>query len=295
MSMQRTPPGQASQALLKPNIVTESDTASDYVASDPDSQLNITRRYKRKHSDSTLCEIRDMLADLQQQQKTQTAKFNEEMNKMSQQNNDIMQSIQHMSDKYDDILCQLKQTKLENAVLKNQMKSLEQKMEVLERNSKACSLEMRNVPVILPENKSILTGMVKNLGDVLNVEVMDTDIRNIYRIKNPKNKSAPIIVEFSSTVLKENVIKASKTFNRDNKDKINTSHLKLQGEKKPVFISESLTASGRRLFFLAREYVKKHKYASCWASYGKVYIREKESAPAKLISCDEDFGSINTQ
>lgn len=125
--------------------------------------------------------------------------------------------------------------------------------------------------------------------------MIDTDIRNIYRLKKSPNKFSPIIMEFSSTSLKESKIKASKTPNKDNKGKLNTTHLKLYGEPKPIFISESLTTCGRRLYYLAREYVKNHKFSSCWTSYGKVYIRRKEGDEPILISREEDMIKLNSQ
>lgn len=295
MPLKRTPPTQSLQN--NPNSAAESDAASDYVPSDADCEgkPNITRRFKRKHGDVTLNDIKDMLALLQQQQSDQSLKFQEEMQKMSQQHNEIIQSIQFMSDKYDDISQQLQQTKLENSAYIHKIKTLEQKVELLERNTKASCLELRNVPMAPSETKESLVNMAKNLGLVLNREIVDTEIRNIYRPTKSSSKSTPIIIEFSSAIIKESFIKASKKFNKENKDKINTSHLKVPGELKPVFVSESLTTYGRRLFYLAREYVRKHKCATCWTSYGKVYMRAKEGAPAKLVSHEEEISNLDTQ
>lgn len=145
------------------------------------------------------------------------------------------------------------------------------------------------------ENKSTLVSMVKNLGDALKIEVQESDIKNIFRPKMSNNRTAPVIVEFSATTLKENIMKASKTFNKESKEKLNTGHLKLTGETKPIFISESLTANGRRLYFLARQSVKSFNYAGCWTSYGRVFIRQNEGDQSKLISCKEDLSALKLQ
>lgn len=299
MSARPTQPGKSEQTLLIPSAnAPESDTASDCVGSDADCgiQPNITRRLKRKFDDSALSEIKDMLLDVQLQQKNQTIKFEEEMKRMTQQNSEIIQSIQHMSDKYDDVLSKLQQTKEENTVLKIHIKKMEQKIDLLERNSKASSLELRNVPESQSESKAALINIVKNVGDVLNVEVLDKDIRNIYRPKKTQNKSTPIIVEFSTNYLKETIISASKTFNKNNKtNKLNTTHLKISGESKPIFIAESLTTYGKYLYYLAREYVKNTKDASCWTSYGKVYIRQREGGQSMLIAKEEDVVRLTSQ
>ncbi|CAB3252882.1 unnamed protein product [Arctia plantaginis] len=176
MSTQRTPP---ESSLLKPNILTqESDTASDYVGSDPDcrGQINITRRFKRKFDDSTLTDIKEMLANVQQQQIAQASKLDTEMNKMIKQNTDIKTSIETMSDKYDEILQELKQTKAENTAIKKQMKLFEQKIELLERNAKASTLELRNIPEQQSENKSTLVSLVKNIGEQRETEYWPSEV-----------------------------------------------------------------------------------------------------------------------
>ncbi|KAJ8727717.1 hypothetical protein PYW07_001836 [Mythimna separata] len=296
---QRTPPEKSTQTLLKPTLLTqESDTASDCIGSETEcvGQRNITRRYKRGYDESMLNELKDMLADVQLQQKSQASKFNEEMQKLMQQNAKITESIQYMSDKYDEVLRQLQQTKSENSAFKTQIKTLEQKLETFERNSKASTLELKNVPESNSEDTSALIELVRSVGDVLNVKVLDTDIRTIYRTKKIPNKSAPIIVEFSSNSIKENIIMSSKKYNKDkNNEKLNSTHLKLIGEKKPIFIAESLTTCGRKLYYMARQYVKNHRGASCWTAYGRVYMRQKEGGPSILISREEDFFELKTQ
>lgn len=298
-STQRTPPEKSTTTLLKPIILAqESDTASDCMGSETDcvGQQNITRRYKRKYDDSALAELRDILVDVQLQQKTQALKFDEEMQRLVKQNEKITESIQYMSDKYDEILSQLRQTKSENTAFKTQIKTMEQKIEILERNSKASTLELRNVPETHLEDKSALIGLVKNVGEVLNVKVLDSDIRNIFRPKKSSHKSAPIIVEFCSATLKENIIMTSKRYNKNKgNDKLNSTHLKLNGDPKPIFIAECLTTCGRNLYYLARQHVKNHKGATCWTSYGKVFIRQKDGDQPILISREEDFTKLNSQ
>ncbi|KAJ8721502.1 hypothetical protein PYW07_002277 [Mythimna separata] len=161
-------------------FVKESDTASDCIGSETEcvGQRNITRRYKRGYDDSVLNELKDMLADVQLRQKSQASKFNEEMQKLIQQNVKITESIQYMSDKYDEVLRQLQQTKSENSAFKTQIKTLEHKLETFERNSKASTLELKNVPESKSEDKSALIELVRSVGDVLNVKVLDTDLVN---------------------------------------------------------------------------------------------------------------------
>ncbi|XP_059047982.1 uncharacterized protein LOC131843372 [Achroia grisella] len=297
MSCRRTPPEKAPQVFLKPIKMTqESDTASDRV-SEPDNESSkyITQRPKRKHGDSTLSEIKEMINNLTQKQDTQTQKFDQEMKKMLQQNNDIKQSLQYMSEKYDDILNQLKQTKSENTTFKRQIKLLEQKVELLERNSKAAFLEIKNIPQEEKEDESSLVKLAQNVGLALDVPIRREDLQNIYRIKRTSNKIGPIIVEFTTKSLKEKIIGAAKFFNKNSTIKFNTSHLKLKGQPTPVYISENLTTNGRRLYFLARECVKNYNFLGTWTTKGKVFIRKKSGLPAIHITSEEDISNLKSQ
>lgn len=79
-------------------------------------------------------------------------------------------------------------------------------------------------------------------------------------------------------------------YNKDHPEcKLNTSHLKLEGASKPIFIAETLTTKGNRLFFLARDFAKANKYIYCWTSYGKVYLRKIEGSPLIRINEDADL------
>ncbi|KAI8426007.1 hypothetical protein MSG28_004983 [Choristoneura fumiferana] len=67
---------------------------------------------------------------------------------------------------------------------------------------------------------------------------------------------------------------------------------KIQGPSKPIYIAEFLTPKAQHLFYLARQYKKTHEYATSWTSYGKVYIRLRDGAPAILIESDKDIGLL---
>lgn len=146
------------------------------------------------------------------------------------------------------------------------------------------------------EVKEDLCGLVKALSKSVKFEIIDSDIRDIYRVSSKKETNKPIIVELNSVILKDKLLQAVKVFNKTKPrdEKLNTRHLHVQGPAKPVFISESLTLKAQRLFFLAREFARDNDYAFCWTSKGYVYLRKAENMPLLRSDRDEDLLKVQT-
>ncbi|KAG7307299.1 hypothetical protein JYU34_007464 [Plutella xylostella] len=97
----------------------------------------------------------------------------------------------------------------------------------------------------------------------------------------------PIIVETTSTILKADFLKASKSFNIKHQNKLSTKHLGLRtSEDTPIYVSEQLTAKASRLHFLARDLVKSKKFKYCWTAYGKVYLRKDDTSPVIVVKTE---------
>lgn len=127
--------------------------------------------------------------------------------------------------------------------------------------------------------------MIENLSKSINVTINRGDIRDIYKSKSTSEKKS-VIVELSSTLLKEDILKGAKSFNkRNHSDKLCAKHL---GSKRnpdsPVFIAEYLTPKASRLFFLARDLRRSKNYKYCWTSYGRVYLRKDDNSPIIQIT-----------
>lgn len=163
---------------------------------------------------------------------------------------------------------------------------LEEKIEDLQRNGRKSNIEIKNVPRQARETKEDLIDMVLCLTKNINNEIAKPDIRDIYRIKGKRSSSGntPIIVEFSSTILKTDVLKMCKAYNTKHKTKLCAKHLGLRrDEDNPIFVSEQLTAKGSRLHFLARDLAKSKQYKYCWTAYGKVYVKKQDESPTLVI------------
>ena len=118
-----------------------------------------------------------------------------------------------------------------------------------------------------------------------------TDIRDIFRI-NKKEGIPTIIVDFVHPKTKQDIVKKVRNFNKKNSsNKLNTSHIKLQGPSKPIYVSECLTQKAQRLYYLARNFAKDNLYQFCWTSRGRVYIKRAEEEKQILIDTAADLKS----
>lgn len=172
---------------------------------------------------------------------------------------------------------------------------LEDRLEDLQRSSRKTNIEIKNVPKSSSEDKEDLINMVLRLGQSVDCQIKRTDVRDIYRVRERKEgqKNTPIIVEFSSTILKTDIQKKSKAFNIRYKSKLCAKHLGFtKSEDTPIFVSEQLTVKGSRLFFLARDLAKSKGYKFCWTAYGRVYVRRSENSPIILIKTENQVNSL---
>lgn len=170
---------------------------------------------------------------------------------------------------------------------------IEDRLEDSIRTSRKSSIEIKNVPVETKETKEGLVNMVENLSRALKLNITKSDIRDIYKSKSPTDKKS-IIVELSSTLLKEDILKSAKAFNKRNHvDKLCAKHL---GNKKnpdsPIFVSEHLTPKAARLFFLARDLRKSKGYKYCWTTFGRVYVRKEDNSPIVHITSEAQIQTM---
>lgn len=125
----------------------------------------------------------------------------------------------------------------------------------------------------------------------------ESEIKDIYRTNSGKETSKPIIVEFTSVLKKEKVLKATKDFNktRRKEEKLSSETLKLPGTRKPIFLSETLTFKAQKLFYLSREFAKVNGYTFCWTSRGYVYLRKAENMPTVRIDTTADLENLKSK
>ncbi|KAL4719708.1 hypothetical protein ACJJTC_007897 [Scirpophaga incertulas] len=175
----------------------------------------------------------------------------------------------------------------------SKVEGLENKIEQLERKSRASTIEIRNIPKQNLENKMLLRSMVKKVGEVIEQSISDSDIQDVYRLKTKNESTNHIIVNFTTISCKDGFMKQCRFYNKTNMDnKLNTSHLNLSGPPKPLYIDESLTSLGKKITYYARQFIKDNNYHSAWSSFGKIFVRKSQDSPAVRIDCEQDLKKL---
>lgn len=265
--------------------------------SNTENNSNITRRVKRKwdipKESINMDEIKDLLIASNKKQDEKFETLTAAMNSVLSQNAEIHKSVEFISQKYDELLTKLDSLQRENNDCKAHIKTLESKLELLERSSIVSAVEIKNIPKPATEKKDYLQDMVKSVSNVLDLNIQDSDIRDVYRVKTRDGSNGPIIVEFTTVAKKQNLIKACKNFNKHNRDQpLCTQHINHPGPTMPIYLGECLTKKAKHLHYLARSFKKERHYHGCWTSYGKIYLRKQDGSPAIQIATEDDLAKL---
>lgn len=293
----RSPPQNTHKNLSPPHYGSNPEIHSDNQHFlDRDELLNITKRLKRKctetPSSSDYC-VESKIDDLRAHQESNFDILTNALTILIEQNKEIKSSVDFMSAKYDSLLAKVDSLEKENLNYRTQIQSLEDKLELLEKNTKSTSLEIRNIPRKDQENKQHLINTLKSITTVVgsSPSLHELEVRNIYR-----TKSSSIVVDFTTSDRKENLLFKYREYNKTkrstNESQLNTHNLDLPGIAKPIFISDHLTNKTRYIFFLAREQVKAKKLVAAWTSYGKVYVKSSEDGSPTRITSEQDLQKL---
>lgn len=240
-------------------------------------------------------EIRDLLAKSSERNDNRYTSLQSTMKEILAQNKEIKESIDLISKQYDEM--KIKCDSLEKLRKEDRLyiDELEEKVNIMEQSIVSSKIELKNIPVSGSEGKEKLCDIVLKTANVLDFSLQYHEIKDIYRTKN-KTGNGSIIVDFCSTLKKESFLKSVRKFNTKNgANKLNTSHLVMEGPKKPVYIAEHLTQKGRRLNYLARTFAQQNGYKFCWTSFGKTYLRQDEGKPHTRIDSESDIAKLQQQ
>ncbi|KAJ8722382.1 hypothetical protein PYW07_003562 [Mythimna separata] len=270
----------------EPNLNLSTDTHSPVISP------KITRNTKRKLSNGAvtntlslfMSEMREMFEELKQQQE-------EKYDKLLSVVNDIRDSLDFLSKQHEDLKLRVKVLETEREGNLKYISDLEGKLENMEQSARSTCIEIRNIPCCKSETKSSLLNTIVETGKLLNVAIQLRDVKDVFRIKTRDPAVKPIIVDFTSVLLKEDFLKKFRIHIR-NKYKLTTEHLKISGPAKRIYISENLSAKNKRLFFLARDVAKSNQFEFCWVSHGKIYVRERPGSPHLQVRNESDLASI---
>lgn len=269
----------------KPITPTQSKTKAQSNPPNPDIVDELKNYFDKKIEDS----LNKLRCDIKRDIKNEIADTKIKIDELTE-------SVNFMSTKYE----QLKElvenkTKLidnleeQNKNLFSQVYDLSTRLAQIEQQSRECNLEIQCVPENKTEN---LKSIVRNLATTIGCSMTDQDLLNYHRVaKVNKDSSRPrsIIVKLPSPLMRDEIIAATKIYNRTHqRDKLNSSHLGMVGEKSPVYVSEHLSPSNKQLHAAARKMAKEKKYEFVWVRNGRVYMRKDINSKSFLVK-DLDF------
>jgi hypothetical protein len=248
-------------------------------------------------------EMKSMILDMSKNQNDSLAKLVKDVAEIKIQNSSIQKSnqeieksLQFLSDQFDSVSTRVEALEKERKEHLLHIASLETRVEDIQRTLKSSMVEIRNVPCpSKKESSADLTTIIQNTCGVLRVEVHANDIKDVYRIKG-KSGTSTIVADFTRSTIKQEVIKSAKMYNKQHPNgRLNSNLIGLPGNPVPVYISESLTNKGRRLLYLARNFIASANYKYCWTSHGRVFVRRNDDTSHIEIKSEADLGKLQNQ
>lgn len=196
---------------------------------------------------------------------------------LAEEQRDVKAELKTLSDR-------VRKLEDEKIQLKCELTQMNKTLQILDKSSRNCNIEIQSVPEKRSEN---LLNALKKLCEAVNCPFSESDIKSIRRVAklNPSSdRPRNIIATMHSELHRDTIISAVRRFNKANKScPLNSSHMGVVGEKCNIYVSEHLSAECKAVHAAARLWTKTNHYKFVWVKYGRVYIRKDEESPAILI------------
>lgn len=306
---QRTPPSSPKQGI-EPADHDPIEQQQSYVTNRPNKRQALSNSPASDGLASanlpvTQQDVREIVTDIVQTQMafflTQmnenfSKTFNKELSSLKNEIENVRSSMDFMNEKFEDAMRgqatlakEMEEIKTQNEILKGTVNLLNTKLNLLEQNSRMNNVEVQCVPESKNENlNTIIIQIAKTVGCSLTEE----NITHCTRVaKNDKTNTRPraIIAQLSSIRLRDSFLAAAITFNKLNKEnKLNSSHIGIAGEKKPIYIMEHLSPANKSLHAAARIKSKELGYKYVWTRNGRIFMRKSDNTPYIVVK-DTDF------
>lgn len=261
-----------------------------------DDMRSLLRDFKIEQ-DRKLDALQGSIAKIRIQQDEKLDSLKQVSEEIKKQNDTIYTSMEHLMKENSELKDRVQKLEIEQRGSAAYIRTLEDKVEGMERQSRSTSIEIRNVPVTSrTETKEDLLKIFLDISTALNVNASSSDICDVFRITTKTATNKPIICNLSSVLLKERILKCLKKFNNSHRgNRFSTEHIHVGGAVQPIFISENLTPKLRRLYFLARDFAKSNEYSFCWVSHGKIFLRRKEGEKLHRIDSEIDLAELQNR
>lgn len=148
----------------------------------------------------------------------------------------------------------------------------------------------------IPNNKDIETNqIVKEISQILNVEIKDTDISTSHPLPDNKKARNRLIVKFTRRDNKEKMYKARKKMigkTANSLPSFNATSRRSDRTDPKIYINESMRKTRKKIFAQAYKFKKTNDFKYIWTTNGKILVRESEKSPVYTITTMRDLNEV---
>ena len=228
--------------------------------------------------------------------------FKAEFQKLTMEVVEIKNSIQFLSDKYDEIILEnsalkeqvnlLKNTSMDQSLsikkLEDDRRQFNKRLNMLDNSNRYNKLELHGIKHTTGENTDRIAFNVLKMADS---SLDKSNIADSYRVMKwdkitKASKNGPIVVKFKNAEKRDDCY-----FNRKKLAGINFKEIGIDAER--VYINENLCPETRKLFFEANSIKKKKGYKRIWTQGGLIKLRKDFDTQVITIYDDNDLKIIN--
>lgn len=287
MDVRKPPVGENVTTRLKKKPAISSTPGTDSVGViSQDDIRNIVRSEMRDF----INEMKDTISGVLNKE---LKSIKDEMKEVKDSMNFISMQYETLEKKQSSISEVTKSLQRENGTLQSTINALSFRVNQIEQHSRKCNLEIQCLPELKSEN---LFSTIKKIGTVIGCNVEQNYIVSCTRTPklNPANtRPKSVVAQFSTPELRDTFLAATITYNKKHpNDKLNTSHLGMTTDKKPIYITEHLSAANKALHAAARTMAKEKGYSFVWIRNGRIFVRKNENSPFLLIKSIESLDKI---
>lgn len=200
----------------------------------------------------------------------------------------LEKSVQHMSDKHDELLGKMKivSSKIitveKNIEANNEdIKVIKEKILFLEQVSRNKNIEIIGVPKIDDEN---LEDIINNLARKLDINSTNADVDVMHRLPASNGKIPKIVVQFKTRQVRDMWVSAKKS-------RLSSSEIvQSGGPSSPVRIFEQLTPDMKDLLWKTKQAARARGYQLVWFKNNKILVKKDITDRVVIrISSEDDI------
>lgn len=200
----------------------------------------------------------------------------------------VEDTVQYMSDQYDELLTRVEKNEREVRELKHRVDKIEKQddeitqlkneMDCLEWRSRKLNLEFHGIKAMKDEN---LIDEINKLATLNNLpQLQESDIVSTHRLPSKQDKIPGIICRFAKQSVRDKWWQNRKTLCQGNDS---------------IFVLENLTKRTRTLLTETKLWAKANNYKYVWHNNNKVLVRKADGQNAVVISCSSDRDKLKQQ